>query len=74
MTEPLERGFRKYRIDRLEFGNQQFGHAGEHLGLGSGDCPWTIHHHCDAFCAMPTLDEIIMAGLNPKKFRVKSRK
>ena len=66
--------YRKSRIDWLEFGPQQFGHGGRHNGTGTLYCPRRLHHHCDIFCEMPTLDEIIMAGLDPKIFRPKSRR
>lgn len=74
--KPSSGGFRKSRIDRLEFGNQQFGCAGMHRGSGrfqDGDCPVYLHHHHDEFCEMPTIDEIIMAGLDPRTFRPRSR-
>jgi hypothetical protein len=66
--------YRKRRIDRLEFGNQQFGHAGSHYGTGTANCPLRPHHHCDAFCELPDINEIIMAGLDVRTFRPKSRR
>lgn len=65
--------YRKMRIDWLEFGPQQFGHGGRHNGVGTLECPAYLHHHCDPFCEPPTIDEIIMAGLDVKTFRPKSR-
>jgi hypothetical protein len=67
------RQYRKTRIDRLEFGSRQFGHNGRHTGIGTLECPTWPHHHCDEFCEMPTIDEIIMAGLDVKTFRPGSR-
>jgi hypothetical protein len=72
-SEPLRYSSRSLRIDRLEFGNQQFGHGGTHKGRGTLECPAWSHHHCDPFCEMPTLDELIMAGLSPLTFKPKSR-
>ena len=65
--------YRKKRIDRLEFGNQQFGHGGSHYGPGTANCPRRLHHHCDAFCELPDINELIMAGLDVRTFRPRSR-
>lgn len=35
---------------------QQYGHAGQHHGRGTPDCPVELHHHHDERCASP-LDE-----------------
>lgn len=31
----------------------QYGHAGQHHGVGTPDCPRELHHHHDARCETP---------------------
>jgi hypothetical protein len=61
------------RIERLKMGDWQFGCAGRHNGIGTDDCPRTLHHHHDDFCPPPTLNELKEAGINPKDFQLRSR-
>lgn len=61
-------------VKRLRMGDYSFGHAGRHHGNGSPGCPIELHHHHDEFCRLPTRNEVIAAGLDPKEFRVRSRK
>ena len=62
------------RVKRLQLGDYQFGCGGMHHGIGSLDCPTTLHHHHDVFCNYPTKEELEAAGINPNTFKVKSRK
>lgn len=55
------------RIQRLSHGQSQWGHAGQHRGSGAPDCPRTMHHHHDDFCALPTWWECEMAGVEYQK-------
>lgn len=65
----------KARVDRLKSGDYSFGCAGMHRGSGNdGDCPYWLHHHHDEFCAFPTLDELLEAGIEPEEFRIRSRR
>jgi hypothetical protein len=61
------------RIEKLKRGDWQFGCAGRHNGIGSDDCPRTLHHHHDEFCSPPTLTELKEAGINPDDFQATSR-
>lgn len=61
------------RVERLKMGDWSFGHGGRHHGVGTQDCPKELHHHHDEFCSMPTIMELIEAGINPKIFKPKSR-
>lgn len=62
------------RIEKLRRGDWQFGHVGEHHGIGSEDCPRYLHHHHDEFCDLPTETELWIAGIDPKDFKNRSRK
>lgn len=62
------------RIERLKAGDWSFGHEGRHRGPGSEDCPRYMHHHHDAFCRWPTYAEVVAAGIDPREFRVASRR
>lgn len=55
------------RILRLINGDWSFGCAGDR------DCPRTLHHHHDDFCASPTEDELNLAGIDPKRFIERKR-
>ena len=61
------------RIRRLKMGDWSFGHAGQHRGIGTDDCPKTLHHHHDQFCRMPNILELMAAGIHPNEFKVRSR-
>jgi len=61
------------RVTRLKNGDWSFGHAGTHEGNGTEDCPAEPHHHHDIFCADPTFYELHLAGIDHKKFKVRSR-
>lgn len=61
-------------VERLKMGDWSFGHAGMHCGVGTEECPKTLHHHHDEFCMRPTRAELIAAGINPRYFRMKSRR
>lgn len=61
------------RIERLRSGNWQFGCRGYHHGIGRPNCPVNLHHHHDEFCQDPTEGELLAAGINPRKFAVRSR-
>lgn len=61
------------RINRLETGDWSFGCGGTHRGNGTEDCPKRRHHHHDEFCAQPTILELQAAGIDPSKFRPRSR-
>lgn len=60
-------------VEKLKRGDWQFGHAGRHIGDGTEECPRTYHHHHDAFCLLPSLQELMAAGIDPKKFTPRSR-
>lgn len=62
------------RVARLKRGDYQFGHGGRHHGNGSKDCPKELHHHHDEYCDRPSLLELQLAGIDPKTFRVQSRR
>jgi|1185.fasta_scaffold15435_4 hypothetical protein len=61
------------RVSRLASGNWRFGCEGTHRGIGEEYCPFEPHHHHDAFCPSPTKHELELAGIDPKKFKRRSR-
>lgn len=61
------------RVARLEAGNWRFGCGVVHRGTGDEYCPLEPHHHHDAFCPIPTKHELELAGIDPKKFKRRSR-
>jgi hypothetical protein len=61
------------RIKRLRAGDWSFGHDGMHNGVGTIDCPYLSHHHHDVYCDLPTIDEVLAAGIDLNEFRVRSR-
>ena len=62
MTPQEQRHRHRLRIERIQYGGNQFGHAGRHHGDGSPNCPRELHHHHDWFCMPPTLSEWAEAG------------
>lgn len=60
-------------VERLKSGDWSFGHEGHHRGDGSPDCPVEWHHHHDEFCNRPTVQELRAAGIDPRRFRPRSR-
>jgi hypothetical protein len=61
------------RVKRLKMGDWSFGCAGHHMGTGAEDCPKGFHHHHDEFCAKPNILELKAAGIDPAKYRMRSR-
>lgn len=62
------------RIQRLKMGDWSFGCAGQHRGIGTADCSRMLHHHHDEFCAMPSLFELLAAGIDPNEFIARRRR
>jgi hypothetical protein len=69
----LELVYESARVLRLKSGDWQFGHGGRHNGVGTEECPKTLHHHCDDFCKSPSPLELMEAGINPRVFKEQSR-
>jgi hypothetical protein len=61
------------RIERLRRRDWSFGHGGEHIGIGTKDCPKKEHHHHDDFCELPTVEELEAAGIDPVAFKSRPR-
>ena len=64
---PMERDARIRRLREHNFG---FGCRGMHNGRGTLDCPHKLHHHHDIFCALPTEDELLEAGVDREEFMI----
>lgn len=60
-------------VERLKRGDWSFGHAGQHIGIGTSWCPSRPHHHHDEFCWPPTILELQAAGIDPKTFQIRKR-
>lgn len=61
-------------VKRLKMGDWSFGCAGRHHGRGTKECPVWLHHHHDEFCSIPTNEELLAAGIDPKEFKARSRR
>ncbi len=65
---------RRRRVARLKSGDWSFGHGGMHKDVGTDACPYMPrHHHHDEFCKLPTIGELIDAGIDPNDFKARRR-